>query len=126
MWSTFTFVLHSAIDLFVPFINPNINNTVRPRCRKRNRAAARRIKSTKLKLWHKLKSHSHDALIRAKYRACVLKWKEYCLSQELQTEERLIDSNNLGAFFCHANKRVTHRSSVSVIITDSGDVLSDD
>jgi len=52
--------------------------------------------------------------------------EEYCRSQELQTEERLIDSNNLGAFFRHVNKRVTHRSNASVIITDSGDVLSDD
>jgi len=38
----------------------------------------------------------------------------------------LIDSNNLGAFFRHVNKRVTHKSSVSAIITDSGDILSDD
>jgi len=84
------------------------------------------MRSNKLKLWHKLKSHPHDPQIRAKYRACVFKWKEYCLSQEMQTEERLIESNNIGAFFRHVNKRITHRSSVSVIITDSGDVLSDD
>jgi len=38
----------------------------------------------------------------------------------------LIDSNYLGVFNRHVNMRVTHRSSVSVIFTDSGDVLSDD
>jgi len=104
----------------------NLIPTTLSGCRKRHHAAARLIKSSKLKLWHKLKSHAHDPLIGTKYRACVLKWKEYCLSQEFQTEERFIDSKNSGSFFRHVNKRVKQRSSVSVIITDSGDVLSDD
>ena len=126
MWAAFTSVLHSAIDMFVPHYWPTINNTARPKCRKRHTTEMRRLRSSKLKLWHKLKSHPYDSHIRAKYRACISEWRDNTQRQELQAEERLIESNNLGAFFRHVNKRVTHRSSVSVIITDNGDVLADD
>ena len=56
----------------------------------------------------------------------MFRWKDIIREQELQAEEKLVESNNLGAFFRHVNKRVTHRSNVGVIITGTGDALVDD
>ena len=126
MWTAFTAVLRHAIDLFVPFCASRSNTARRPKFCKRHTAEMLQLRSKKLQLWHKLKTRPYDSVIRTEYRLCVSKWRDITRKQILQTEERIIESNSLGAFYRHVNKRVTHRADIGVIIADNGDVLVDD
>jgi hypothetical protein len=123
MWTAFISVLREAVDLYVPFC---VSKNYTAKCRRRHTAEMRRLRSKKLKLWHKLKSRPYDSHIRTEYRLSVCKWRETIRKHSLQTEENIIESNNLGAFYRHVNKRIAHRDDVGVIITGKGDALVDD
>ena len=125
MWTTFISVLRDCVNLNVPLCAPKNYNARTQKCRRRHTAEMRQLRSKKLKLWHKLKSRPYDSHIRTEYRLSVCKWRDITRKQILQTEEQIIESNNLGAFYRHVNKRVAHRTDVGIIITDKGDTLDD-
>ena len=47
-------------------------------------------------------------------------------SYEKQIESQVIDSNNLGAFYKHINKRITCRNSIGTLLSNDGNLISED
>jgi len=47
-------------------------------------------------------------------------------SHEKQIESQVIDSNNLGAFYKHINKRITYKNSIGTLLSKDGNLISDD
>jgi len=41
-------------------------------------------------------------------------------------ESQVIDSNNLGAFYKHINKRITYRNSIGALLSKDGNLISED
>jgi hypothetical protein len=80
----------------------------------------------KRKLWKKLKANPFNTFYRSKYRDCTHQWRHLSCENEIYAEEQVITSNNLGAFYKHVNKRISHRASIGPLIDGNGTILSDD
>ena len=129
LWSAFIKELRVAIDLFVPVhtkshrSNSGIGHQKR---RHRHCREIRKCESKKRLLWKKLRSHPHDSLLRGKYRDCVFRWHELTRNDEVVVEERIVSSNDLGAFYRHVNRRIGHRSNIGAIVDENNDIVADD
>ena len=47
----------------------------------------------------KIKSNPYNSLVRGKYRDAVFAWRNLVTRMEMLQEERIIEANNLGAFY---------------------------
>jgi len=67
-----------------------------------------------------------DVLVRSQYEECAYEWRMQIRESEKQTELRVIESNNLGAFYNYVNKRISYRSGNSALIDGVGNVIVND
>jgi len=59
------------------------------------------------------------------YRDCAYEWRRLIRQSELSGEERVVKSNNLGAFYRFVYKRTTNRCGIGVIIDKNGSPITD-
>ena len=60
-----------------------------------------------------------------RYRDCARLYRVTCHDAIKLTEERIIQANNLGAFYKHVNQqRLRHRDSIAALVDDSGFVVT--
>ena len=123
-WETFLNVIHFAIDQFVPK-HTNIAEISYRKC-KRYPRNIRELAIKKRKLWKQCRENRHDPVIISQYRECVNNWRQQLKSYEKQIESQVIDSNNLGAFYKHINKRITYRNSIGALLSKDGNLISED
>jgi len=55
----------------------------------------------------------------------VHQWREALRADVIAYEQRIIDANDLGAFYKFVNKRTASRSSVGAIVAKDGNILTD-
>ena len=124
MWGAFMSVLYTSVELYVPSVKIN----GRPNHAKRRlkyTSDMRKCNAKKRHLWRKLKLNPGDTLSRAKYLDCVHQWRSLIQQQELLTEQRIIDANNLGTFYRFVNKRISNRAGIGTVL-ENGVELTDD
>ena len=83
----------------------------------------RKCSIRKRSLWKQLQVSPHDSLLRNKYRECVFKWRELVRHGEILTEQRLVTSCDLGAFYRHVNRKMAKRSLIGAITANDGRLL---
>ena len=95
--TAFANLLHQCIDLFVP--SRIVQNSDTIVSKQRRTLAVRKCARKKLSLWKKLNTTPYDLSLRSKYRDCAYEWRRLIRQSELSDEERVVNSNNLGAFY---------------------------
>ena len=97
LWSAFSNVLQSAIDLFVPVNYVRRDNSVK--CRRWYPAALKRAIARKRCLWRKHRESPDDERLLAAYHGAERKCRQMLRDYEIKRENRVIDSDNAGSFF---------------------------
>jgi len=65
-------------------------------------------------------------VIRREYRDCVNEWQHQLKSFERKVENSVIESNDVGAFYKHVNKRLTYRREIGALVDNDGNIVSSD
>ena len=125
MWDVFTRILHAAADMYVPCY-PQISNGKRFTCLGHRTREISRCLAKKRRLWRKLKLNPCNTGTRARYRDCTHKLHHLVQQREISFEERIVDANNLGAFFRFVNKRTTNKPGITSVTHPCGVTLLDD
>jgi len=55
----------------------------------------------------------------------VLEWRQLINSAQASAEVKIIDANNLGAFYRFVNKRIGNRSSIGVVVDGNSRFVTD-
>ena len=123
-WLAFTTILKQAIDLFVP--TRCVRNTASRLCKPKHMPAVHKCANKKRRLWKKLRNAPHNLLLRSQYRDCVYQWRCLLRRSALLTESRIVDTNNLGAFYRFVNQRTKNRSGIGPILDNKGTLITSD
>ena len=123
LWKTFSIILSTAVNAAVPIAinNRNRQNTSNSRYSR----MVHNCVTLKRKCWKELAERPWDSLLRQKYRDCVYKYRKALQQYHTNAEERLISTNQLGAFYRYIKKRITSSTSVGAIVQNDV-VLTDD
>ena len=78
----------------------------------------------KRRLCKKMRSSPGDIALQIKYSDCVNEWKRLLHQRLTAVEEKIINANNIGAFYRFVNRRIANRSNIGVIIDDAGHTLA--
>jgi len=124
MWDAFMSVLYTSVQLFVPTARTGECRNYHKR-RLNYTREMRKCNAKKRNLWRKLKLYPGDTLSRAKYLDCVHLWRSLIRQQELLTEQRIIDSNNLGTFYRFVNKRISNRAGIGAVLENGVELTAD-
>ena len=65
-------------------------------------------------------------MLRKLYRDCSNKWRHEIHSLEVEKEEEVIKSNNLGTCYKFVNKRLKYRNVIGALVDDSGNIITND
>ena len=98
LWYAFAYILEQSVDLYVPYATDN-NSSCRTATKPRHSRTVRKCASSKRKLWKNLSRRLWDSSLRGKYRDSTHKFHRALNADQTAIEERLISSNNLGAFY---------------------------
>jgi len=124
LWNTFRKIIQLLIDSYVPLYRarklPSSSSRV-TQCHE-----VHKCELTKRRLWRKLKSNPYNSLVRGKYRDAVFAWRNLVTRMEMLQEERIIEANNLGAFYKFVNARLSNRMSVGAIVDGDGSIITND
>ena len=85
----------------------------------------RKLISRKEAIWRTLK-RTHDPSLKIKYDKIANDCKLAILNHDKQREERILGSNNLGAFFKFVNKKLSSKSGIAPLLTPSGQTTTSD
>jgi len=122
-WKAFLSILYSAIDMFVPRYRASKSQSRHYMHTSRDLS---KCTVKKRRLWRNLKLRPHDSLARTRYRECVHRWRSLVEQQEICIEERIIETNNIGAFYSFVNKRISHRSGPASVTDLRGATVTDE
>ena len=122
MWNTFLEVLWSAVTLLVPVRRVTLTKS-ESKQRPINSRKLHKCVVKKRNLWAKLRRSPVDPKLRSTYRTCVNEWRDLLHSYQCQLEERIIDADNVGAFYRFVNRRISNSSAISAVV-ENGRVLT--
>jgi len=123
IWSAFCERLDEAIELFVPAVEVSSKRRAKIRHYPRH---VRRLIAKKLTVWRAYKANRSDSGLKAKYRKLSDDCREAIKKHEIYVESKVIDSNNIGSFYKHVNKKLSNRSNIGALTTTNGDTASTD
>jgi len=123
-WNAFMSLLWQTINLYVPSsVSVSAGKQSHRLLRSRK---TRKYESKRRQVWKQLTKSPHDSSLRCKYRNCTYIWRNLVRENEVITEKRIIEADNLGAFYRYVNKRITNRTNVGVIVDEHGSHVTDD
>lgn len=123
--TAFTNMLNYGIELFVP-IRPVKKMSKKGRNKEyKSNKKIRQTSAKKRKLW-KICKRSPSAHNRLKFKLAIRKLKELKLNFNLNNEKRILGSGNLGAFFKHVNRRLSHSNGISALKSCNGKLITSD
>ena len=123
MWTAFFSVLQHVVELFVPVKKIN---KCKSKVSKRYPKSVRNAMAKKRRVWRLCKTQPDNFLIQQKYCECTRLCKTLIKDHERQIEVKIIDANNVGAFYKHVNRRIKCRSGVSPLRGPANELVNDD
>ena len=84
----------------------------------------RKLSAKKRRVWKEHRNNPSELNVLERYRDCVRQYRVTCHNTIKLTEERVIQANNLGAFYKHVNQRLRHRDAIAVLVDDSGLIVT--
>ena len=125
MWSAFIDVIFYIVSLYVPYRttqsckhSPKCYNHVYPK-------DIRKAFAGKLRCWRRYKANPSSAL-KLKYQRCTQTCKQLITEHVKNCETRVLDVDNIGAFYKFANKRLGNKTGISPLYDESGKLILDD
>jgi len=125
MWSVFIDVIFYIVSLYVPYRtsrsrehSPNCYNHVYPK-------DIRKVFASKLRCWRRYKANPSSAL-KLKYRRCAQTCKQLITEHVKNCETRVLDVDNIGAFYKFVNKRLGNKTGINSLYDESGKLILDD
>ena len=125
MWSTFIGVIFYIVSLYVPH-RTSRNCEHSQKCH--NRVYPKDIRkafAAKLRCWRGYKANPEYAL-KLKYQRCAQNCKQLGKDHEKNCETRVLDTDNIGAFYKFVNKRLGNKTGISPLYDESGKLIVDD
>jgi len=127
MWTTFMNVVFHAVNLYVPIKSSKVhcgrhrkcNSPVYPK-------EIRKAFAKKLRCWRKYKTDSRQHIHKTQYYKRVQICKDLVHSYEKDCELRILEANNIGAFYRFVNKRLRNKTGISPLHDSSGHLITDD
>ena len=122
MWTEFKKLLWPIISVFVPHKIVSHHVKYRPRCYPSN---IRKLLTRKAAIWRKLKI-SHSPALFAKYRTVANECKLEILKYDTLKEQKILDAQNLGAFYKFVNRKIGNQSGVAPLKDDKLNLITSD
>ena len=122
IWLKFKSIIWPIIDLYVPKTLLSSQKKYRPRQYPRE---IQNLLNRKAAICRKLKQSKTDDL-ETKYASIVSQCKSAILRFDLIREEKLLNANNLGAFYRFINSKLQNKNSIAPLTDPSGQILLSD
>jgi len=85
----------------------------------------RKAFAAKLRCWRRYKANPDNAL-KLKYYQCTQTCKQLITDHEKNCETRVLDTDNIGAFYKFVNRRLGNKTGISPLHDESGKLVLDD
>ena len=123
IWTAFCRRLDEAVDLFVPSVETSKRKSRRVRQYPRH---IRRLMSRRLAVWRSYKTNRTDEVLKSRYRKLTDDCRDAIRRHEIYLENQVIGNNNVGAFYRHVNRKMSHKSSVGALTRPDGEMALSD
>ena len=124
LWTAFSDVLQTAVDMFVPF--KYVSSSCNVKCQRWYPAAIKHAVARKRCLWRKHRESPDDVNLMAAYRRADEKYRQLVREHEIKREQRVIESDNVGSFFRFVNGKLSCRRGLGALNDDNGNVVTSD
>ena len=121
LWTTFRSILNCGIELFVPCHDIKINNVKR-----KYPKTIRKLMCNKQCAWRASKRQPHNADLANKYSKLAYECKQAMQLHEIELENRVVESKNIGTFYKYVNKKMAHPSGIGVLYGSNNSPVVDD
>jgi len=113
MWRAFVSVIYDAVNQFVPTKRRILRHKkqLKPQYPKEIRKAF----VVKRRCWRKYRV-KRNYVAKTEYKNCIKLCNELTRNYEKECEQQVLDANNVGAFYCFANKRQNNKIGVGPCI----------
>ena len=123
LWAEFSTILNNAVDLFVPSKLVTPHNAFKRRNYPKH---VRVLINRKRAIWKLMKKFPSSPSIRIKYNRLSAECRLAIRRYERSMENKVIESNNLGAFYRFVNSRSSRRSGVGPLVGPNGKIVTSD
>ena len=123
LWSVFCSVINGAIDLFVPYKFVSVRTGMKKR---RYSKYIRKLINRKHAAWKHMKHYPDNANSKTKYNQISAECRSAVRRYECWLESKIIDRNDIGAFYRFVNSKSSCRSGVGTLIGPDGEVATRD
>ena len=113
-------VLYECLDLFVPL--KTVKSNSKPKRSYPGRI--RRLQSRKASAW-RAKCRTRSAHSNVVYKKACAKCRTAIRSYATESETKLVDNTNLGAFYRYANRKLASKSSLGPLVDSNGNTVTD-
>ena len=125
MWSAFIDVIFYAVTLYVPNKVPRTYERSKMRVN-HYPSEVRKVFAKKLQHWRKYKVNPDNYRLKLKYQQCAQNCSLLVRRYEQNRESRVIDADNIGAFYRFVNVRLGNKTGISPLHDASGNIILDD
>jgi hypothetical protein len=122
MWSEFKNLIWPIISLHVPNKSIPHSKKYRPRNYPKN---IQKLLTRKAAIWRKLKTSANPAMF-SKYQTIANECRLEIFKYDAMKEQKILDANNLGAFYKFVNKKIGHDSGVAPLKSDNSNLITSD
>ena len=124
LWSAFTNVLATAVNVFVPTKLPAPRRNKQFLNGKHYPVEIRKAVNKKRCTWRKYRVDRSNIYLKSEYNRCVRECNVLMLHHEKDRELQVLESNNLGAFYRYVNRRIKNRSDIGPLYDEAGHVVT--
>ena len=125
IWVEFCRILQSAFELYIP-LKTNMPSKSTECINSKYPRYLRRLVARKRCVWRQLRVRPDDVELRVHYKNLTNLCRKSILDFERKTEQKIIDANNVGAFYSFVNKKMRRRSDVGALKTANNELVTDD
>ena len=116
IWSAFTDVLRTAIDLFVPTKLCEIDPNKLPTKHKHSPNRIKQAITRKRCLWRTHRTSPRDEACLYQYRIAEEQCRKLIYNYEVAKDKKLLQSNNIGIFYKYANRKMSNKSGYRCLV----------
>jgi Endonuclease-reverse transcriptase len=120
LWQSFKYTLQAAIDLNVP---TRLVHKV-PKAKVWYPSCIKRAVARKRRCWRQLKTNPHDSAVNTAYQAAADRHKKLTFKYELKREQKIIDCNNIGAFYKFINRKLSNKQGNGALHDQDGNIIT--
>ena len=122
IWSGFKSIIWPIIDIHTPKTMIHHSKKYKTRVYPKH---IRKLLNRKAAIWRQMKQNSNPT-VQTAYNNIARECKIAITRFDADREEKMLNSNNLGAFYRFVNKKLSDRSGIAPLVNDQGILISSD